>query len=353
MQKLTKDVFVTTSAGTHKYKIKYLRSCCSMFWNGMVSLGQYVVNCWFTTGSHVWKFKRGRRHSIDGNCIHQEKRTREKVLNVQELCQGDNSLCCKKKYCGYYCNAKHNKSNITSLPERKGIKTLNAAECFCRNSHVQFSPPKNVNKALRTSTFDHNEDHFLCECGFCDRCLQKSCKTEQYNIGCGIVPFFNKLFSANQSSTKQNVPNKCARHSMAGGGIFDFLDNSFSTSNNATSVEANCQHIFHISKEPAKTRIFHMAEKKNNSNYSISSYRVGCENIPVEMELLSSKDGKGLSNTKDIDVRTRDKSKKCDKVPYGIPSFRDFLCATSTSTDANKISSSAICSLPVSFNMHF
>ena len=162
----------------------------------MVSLGQYVINCWFTTGGpQVLEFRKGQKNSTKDNSIQQQGSKEQKVSNVEGPTHSENVFSCQKKGRRKYWNAKP-----TSIEFSQGEKPLSASNnCYCMDSKIQFNPQKDhIERTSRINTFvQNNTDNGFCEYGGCyDKKLNnKNCNTEQFCTSCGVVPFFNNLFS--------------------------------------------------------------------------------------------------------------------------------------------------------------
>ena len=91
----------------------------------MVSLGQYVINCWFTTsGPQVLEFRKGQKNSTKDNTTQQQGSKEQKVSNVEGPTHRENVFSCQKKG-----RRKHWNSKYTSIEFSQEEKSL---ECEIR-----------------------------------------------------------------------------------------------------------------------------------------------------------------------------------------------------------------------------
>ena len=119
---------------------------------GMVSLGQYVVNCFVPSGSKPsLKCNRGEKYSCFSN-FDDKPGAKQQVLDAEKLIEDEQRLCCEQnKPCkdGFYRN--FNNPRIENLAKSRGAKTERNEKCFCRSSQTQFrsTTPRHVKKSLR------------------------------------------------------------------------------------------------------------------------------------------------------------------------------------------------------------
>ena len=293
MKNLNKNALFTSSAGAQIFTLSYLQI---YFWcvfrYGMVSLGKYVVNCWFPSGSKVLalRSKRGQRYSSVDNCVDKKQKTEPILLNVDEFCQARKTLYCKqKKYHKDNFNTSYNNSTNEFEVKNKGTKTANDGdECYCSSSEIQFGTSSTVENISRLRcNFPHQDDRFLCECGLRGKIASENNKNESYDISCGIVPYFKKLFSCNELWSNKEPTSGTKRTQQYTCGLFDFSDNRYSTSSNTTFLEENDKkQIFYISKKCGKEN--NLSGKRNAAHFSKTSYHRGCDNISFETEFTSS-----------------------------------------------------------------
>ena len=345
MRHLWKGVFVTTVNSAEIFISKYTKSWSAIFYYGMVSLGQYVVNCWFTTGSKIFTFNRGQRTFNETHCNHQERNSEQNTLHVEELFPDDRKFYCKQKRCPkVHFNYNYNNPQVHFSTKNEEVKNVNVRnECYCRNPQIQFGRPNKKENALKNrSSFHHNEDQFLCGCTSSEdrNDIQKNGQGESYDIGCGIISFFSNLFSSSRSSTQENESIQCQTRSCVGRdrGIFSSLENQFCGSNNSTSIEENDNQIFYISTECATENICSVPKRKNNSK---KPYHVGCDNISFETELVSSMERKSNKNSKL--VKKQNDLNSSDIVKNDVSSTSHLIDCV----EPQNVSSSELCNLPV------
>jgi hypothetical protein len=328
MKHLNKNVLFTSSAGAQIFTLSYLQIYIwCVFRYGMVSLGKYVVNCWFPSGSKALAFrsKRGQRYSSVDNCVDEKGKTEQILLNDDELCQAHKTLYCQqKKYRKDHFNTHYNNSTNKLEAKKKETKTANDGdECYCRNSEIQFGRSSTVEDISRLGGRQDEENS----------------KNESYDIGCGIVSYLKKLFSCNESGSNNEPTSDTKRTKHYSCGIFDFLENPYSTSINTKSKEENDkQQIFSISTERDKQN--NLPEKRNRAHFSKTSYHRGCDNISFETESSPMQNRKKVKTPKLVDriKRNRDKSQQ------GVSSSTNFISSNVTFPSKNR-SLSEICTI--------
>ena len=272
----------------------YLRILLRFY--GMVSLGQYVVNCWFPSGSKPsLTNKSGEKYSNVTNFEDKEK-DKKQVLDVRKLIEDEKKLYCeqnKNSKDGFY----HNFNNpwIENSAKRRGAKNV-GDECFCTSSQTQFrsTTPRRVKNSLSLRRlFNDNEqqkeNEFLCECGSSGN--EKIYKRITENVsnsnsfGCGISSFFTNLFTSQNRTSYNESYGRCqSKHQH----IFNFMGSSFFTSNRNSSIEHNDRNISYISTECAENKSYDMSERHQNFSRNPHDHKEGCDNISFEMEFLSS-----------------------------------------------------------------
>ena len=259
----------------------------------MVSLGQYVVNCWFPSGSKPsLKYRKGDKYSCFSNFPDKPEETKQ-VLDAKNLIEDEEKVRCEQdKLCkeGFYRN--FNNSRIQNLAKTRGAKN-EREKCFCRSSQTQFRTPRHVKNSLRLRRpFNDNDQRqqdndFLCECG----CSGNENKETVENVsssnsfGCGILPFFTKLFFSQNHSSYNNSYGRCHSKNQH---IFNFIGTPLFTANSNTSIEHNDRNIFYVSTECAENDMYEMSERRRNFSRNPHHREEGCDNVSFEMEFLSS-----------------------------------------------------------------
>ena len=125
--------YFTVSEIIRTYMQRYLDTINRLFRYGMVSLGQYVVDCCLTTGSKVFNSTFGHRNSSHEYERIRNQGQRRKLLNFEELRMQDNDLYCpKREYPKDLCKDSSNNSATQFSSKRKEVRTIDENyECFC------------------------------------------------------------------------------------------------------------------------------------------------------------------------------------------------------------------------------
>ena len=263
----------------------------------MVSLGQYVVNCFVPSGSKPsLKCNRGEKYSCFSN-FDDKPGAKKQVLDAEKLIEDEKKLRCEQHEPSkdrFYRN--FNNPRIENLAKSRGAKTERNEKCFCRSSQTQFrsTTPRHVKKSLRLrrpfneNDQQHQQDNdFLCECG-CSRNENKETVKNVSNsnsFGCGILPFFTKLFFSQNRSSNNESYGRCHSKNQH---ISNFIGTPFFTANSNTSIEHNDRNIFYVSTECAEEDMYEMSERKQNFSRNPHHHKDGCDNVSFEMEFLSS-----------------------------------------------------------------
>ena len=268
-----------------------------LFWYyGMVSLGQYVVNCWFPSGSKPsLKYERRDNYSSFAN-FKDRKERKDQVLDAKKLIEEEKKLYCEKNKNskeGFYDNI--NNLRIENSAKNKGPKNK-GDECFCRSSQTQFrsTTPRRVKNSLRLRRLFNDNEHqqeneFLCDCGSSkNETIYKGIHENISNgnsFGCGILPFLKNLFHSQNQSSYNETYGGCHSQNRH---IFNFMGASTFTTNSNPSIEYNDRNISYISTECAADEMYEMSERKQIFSRNPHDHKEGCDNISFEMEFLSS-----------------------------------------------------------------
>ena len=342
--------YFTVSEIIRTYMQRYLDTINRLFRYGMVSLGQYVVDCCLTTGSKVFNSTFGHRNSSHEYERIRNQGQRRKLLNFEELRMQDNDLYCpKREYPEDRCKDSSNNSATQFSSKRKEVETIEENdECFCGNSRTQFSRKNKGKNRLRAKrTFNGNDDRYLCDCGFQDQNYERDNeKREVFDVGCGISALLNKLFCTDeQNSNSKNAYKTRKKHYVGGGGMFGFLHNPYIGSNNACSYNENDSDVFCISTGCTHDNAFHMSETIYKPRYSESVHQSGCDNISFQTELAHSVERNSGRTTSKL---FNEQNNSISHDNEDNLSSRQSIKPISECSDHDSASLSAICNLPVS-----
>ena len=326
---------------------------------GMVSLGQYVVNCWFPSGSKPsLKYERREKYSSIAN-FEDTKEHKDQVLDVKKLIEEEKKLYGEKNKNfkeGFYDN--FNNPRIENSAKSRGAKNK-GDECFCRSSQTQFrsTTSRRVKNSLRLrQLFNDNEpqqdNEFLCDCGSSsDGKIYNGITENVSNInsfGCGILPFFTNLFYSQNQSTHNEPYASCHSKNRH---IFNFMGCSSFTTNSNPSIEHNDRNISYISTECAADEIYEMSERHQNFSRNPHDHKEGCDNISFEMEFLSSferdKAKKSSKMVKENKEYMTTQFSKTAQTQNESPSRRSFLSSNVTCIHPESSLSSQNCKIAV------